>query len=67
MMGPLGYLVTVGEFFGGLGIVLGFLSRFSAASIALIMVGAIAMVHSKFGLFMTGWATSREKELNITC
>jgi putative oxidoreductase len=52
MMGPLGYLVTVGEFFGGLGIVLGFLSRFSAASIALIMLGAIAMVHSKFGLFM---------------
>src|SRR5690242_16255124 len=52
MMGPLGYLVTIGEFFGGLGIILGFLSRFSAASITLIMLGAIGMVHAKFGFFM---------------
>jgi len=52
MMGPLGYLVTVGEFFGGLGLVVGFLSRFSAASITLIMLGAIAMVHAKVGFFM---------------
>src|SRR5437879_8646345 len=52
MMGPLGYLVTIGEFFGGLGLVFGFLSRFSAASIILIMLGAIGMVHAKFGFFM---------------
>jgi len=52
MMGPLGYLVAVGEFFGGLGLVLGFLSRFSAASIILIMLGAIGMVHAKVGFFM---------------
>jgi len=52
MMGPLGYLVTVGEFFGGLGIIVGFLSRFSAASITLIMLGAIGLVHGKFGFFM---------------
>jgi putative oxidoreductase len=52
MMGPLGYLVTVGEFFGGLGLVVGFLSRFSAASIILIMLGAIGMVHGQFGFFM---------------
>ena len=52
MMGPLGYLVAVGEFFGGLGLVLGFLSRFSAASIILIMLGAVGMVHAKFGFFM---------------
>jgi putative oxidoreductase len=52
MMGPLGYLVTVGEFFGGLGLVVGFLCRFSAASITLIMLGAIAMVHAKVGFFM---------------
>src|SRR5262249_40155864 len=37
MMGPLGYLVTIGEFFGGLGLIFGFLSRFSAASIILIL------------------------------
>jgi putative oxidoreductase len=52
MMGPLGYLVTIGEFFGGLGLILGFLSRFSAASIILIMLGAIGMVHGQFGFFM---------------
>ena len=52
MMGPLGYLVAIGEFFGGLGLVVGFLARFSAASISLIMLGAIAMVHAKAGFFM---------------
>src|SRR5215831_10589933 len=48
MMGPLGYLVTIGEFFGGLGLVVGFLPRFSAASIIVIMLGAIGMVHGQF-------------------
>ena len=57
MMGPLGYLVTVGEFFGGLGLVL----RFSAASIILIMLGAIGMVHGKFGFFMN-WAGNQAGE-----
>jgi len=52
MMGPLGYLVAIGEFFGGLGLVVGFLSRFSAASIIVIMLGAIAMIHGKVGFFM---------------
>ncbi len=52
MMGPLGYLVSIGEFFGGLGLVVGFLSRFSAASLIVIMLGAIAMVHVKVGFFM---------------
>jgi len=52
MMGPLGYLVSIGEFFGGLGLVVGFLSRFSAASIIVIMLGAIVMVHGKVGFFM---------------
>lgn len=51
MMGPLGYLVAIGEFFGGLGLILGFLSRFSAASLILIMLGAIVMVHGKNGFF----------------
>ena len=52
-MGPvLGLLVSVGEFFGGLGILVGFLSRFSAASLIVIMLGAIFMVHAKNGFFM---------------
>ena len=52
MMGPLGYLVAIGEFFGGLGLIVGFLSRFSAVAIIVIMLGAIAMVHGKVGFFM---------------
>jgi putative oxidoreductase len=52
MMGPIGYLVTIGEFFGGIGLILGFLSRFSAASLIVIMIGAIAMVHGKNGFFL---------------
>lgn len=51
-MGPLGYPVTVGEFFGGFGLVVGFLSRFSAASLIVTMLGAIAMVHGKNGFFL---------------
>ncbi|HKP12286.1 MAG TPA: DoxX family protein [Blastocatellia bacterium] len=61
MMGPLGYLVTIGEFFGGLGLALGFLSRFSAASLIVIMLGAIATVHAQFGLFMN-WAGKQAGE-----
>jgi putative oxidoreductase len=52
MMGPLGYPVTIGEFFGGLGLVVGFLCRFSAASLIVIMLGAIAMVHGQHGFFL---------------
>jgi putative oxidoreductase len=52
MMGPLGYPVTIGEFFGGLGLIFGFLSRFSAASLIVIMIGAISMVHGKNGFFL---------------
>lgn len=52
-MGPLGYLVSIGEFFGGLGLVVGFLSRFSAAANIVIMLGAIATVHGKNGFFMS--------------
>ncbi len=53
MMGTIGYLVTIGEFFGGLGLIVGFLCRFSAASLIVIMIGAIAMVHGKNGFFQS--------------
>ena len=52
-MGPLGYPVTIGEFFGGLGLIVGFLTRFSAASLIVIMFGAIGMVHGKNGFFQS--------------
>jgi putative oxidoreductase len=52
-MGPIGYLVAVGECFGGLWLIFGFLSRFSAASNIVIMIGAIAMVHGKNGFLLS--------------
>jgi len=52
MMGPVAYPVAVGEFFGGLGLVIGFLCRFSAAALIVIMIGAIVMVHGKNGFFL---------------
>lgn len=53
LMGPAGYLVAIGEFFGGVGLIVGFLSRFSAASIIIIMIGALVMVHGKNGFFLS--------------
>jgi putative oxidoreductase len=50
-LGTLGYFVAVGEFFGGLGLIVGFLTRFSAASLIVIMIGAIATVHGANGFF----------------
>ena len=52
MMGLLAYPVSIGEFLGGLGLVIGLLCRFSAASLTLIMCGAIATVHGPNGLFL---------------
>ena len=52
MLGPVGYLVAVGEVFGGIGIFFGFLTRFSAASIIVIMIGAVLKVHLKNGFFL---------------
>jgi putative oxidoreductase len=51
-MGLLGFPVTIGEFFGGLGLIVGFLCRFSAASLIVIMLGAIGLVHGKNGFFL---------------
>lgn len=52
-MGSIGYLVAIGECFGGLGLIVGFLCRFSAASNIVIMIGAIVLVHGKNGFFQS--------------
>ncbi len=52
-MGPIGYPVAIGEFFGGAGLIIGFLCRFSSASLIVIMIGAIATVHGKNGFFLS--------------
>ena len=47
-------LVIIGESFGGAALVIGLLTRFCAAAIAMIMLGAIALVHAKNGLLGQG-------------
>lgn len=54
-------LVIVGEFFGSLALLAGFLTRFTAASLAVIMVGAIVTVHLPNGFFMN-WAGKQAGE-----
>ena len=48
----LGWLVIVAEFFGSLGLILGFLGRLSAAGIGCVMLGAMYLVHLPNGFFM---------------
>jgi putative oxidoreductase len=57
-------LVIIGESVGALSLILGFLTRFCAASIGIIMIGAIALVHGKNG-FSAG-AGGFEYQLLIT-
>ena len=45
----MGYMVGIGQFFGGLAILLGIFTRIAAAGIAIIMLGAIYLVHLPHG------------------
>jgi putative oxidoreductase len=49
---PFAFLAIVAEFFGGLGLMIGFLARIAAFGIMVEMIVAIAMVHARNGLFM---------------
>lgn len=46
------FLVIIGESFGSVALLVGFLTRFTAASLGVIMLGAITMVHLPNGFFM---------------
>ncbi len=52
MPAPLAVLVIVAEFFGGLGVLFGALTRLAAFGIACVMVGAIFTVHLQYGFFI---------------
>src|ERR1700733_619367 len=56
---PFAFLAIVAEFFGGIGLILGFLTRIAAFGIAVNMLVAIAMVHSGFGFFMNWNGTQK--------
>jgi putative oxidoreductase len=56
---PLAVLVISTEFFGGLGLMVGLLSRIAALGLFAAMVGAIAMVHFRYGLFMDWYGNQK--------
>jgi putative oxidoreductase len=55
------FLVVVAEFFGSLGLIAGFLTRLNAASLIVIMLGAITMAHLPHGFFMN-WFGQQQGE-----
>lgn len=50
-------LIILGESFGALFLIIGLLSRISAAAIGVIMLGAILIGHAQFGFFMNWYGT----------
>src|SRR5437899_207663 len=58
---PLAFLAIAAEFLGGLGLILGFLTRIAAFGIAMNMLVAIALVHRSFGFFMN-WTGAQKGE-----
>lgn len=58
---PVAFLVIVGEFFAPLLLVSGFLTRFAAASVAVIMAGAAFLVHMPNGFFVN-WTGAQAGE-----
>ncbi len=58
---PFAFLAIAAEFFGGIGLILGLLTRVAAFGIACNMVAAIVMVHRHFGLF-ANWSGTQKGE-----
>ena len=56
---PLAFVAVMSEFFGGIGLILGLLSRVAAIGVCVTMLSAIVMVHWRFGLFMN-WLGDRK-------
>ncbi len=56
----LAVLAALTEFFGGLGLILGFLTRLSALGICCVMAVAILKVHLRDGFFMN-WFLTQDK------
>jgi putative oxidoreductase len=58
---PLAFLAIAAEFFGGIGLVLGLLTRIAAFGIGVNMLVAIMAAHRAFGFFMN-WAGNQKGE-----
>ena len=59
MPAPVAFLIICTEFFGGLGLIVGLLTRIAALGIGVEMIGAIFMVHLPNGFFMNWYGTQK--------
>ncbi|XDD51376.1 DoxX family protein [Leptospira sp. WS92.C1] len=53
------FLVIIGESFGSVALIFGLLTRFSALSIAVIMLGAAYLVHKEHGFFINWFGAQK--------
>lgn len=58
---PFAFLAIMAEFLGGLGLIVGFLTRIAAFGVFCNMLVAVCMLHRHFGLFMN-WAGNQKGE-----
>jgi len=58
---PFAFLAIMAEFLGGIGLILGCLTRVAAFGITCNMLVAVITIHGKFGLFMN-WAGNTKAE-----
>src|SRR6202163_3011471 len=59
MPAPVAVLIICTEFFGGLGLIVGLLTRIASLGVAGLMIGAIFMVHLPNGFFMNWMGTQK--------
>jgi putative oxidoreductase len=56
---PVAFLIICTEFFGGLGLIFGLLTRVASLGVCGLMIGAIFMVHLQNGFFMNWFGTQK--------
>jgi len=59
MPAPVAFLIICAQFFGGLGLIVGLLTRIASLGIAGLMIRAIFMVHLQNGFFMNWMGTQK--------